>query len=317
MLHSLGYDDRMGMTDLKAKILAFLKRAMSLGIWSLWGLMCVPVATVHASEIWSYPGASLEQSNAKEEGLQTVYLSAPKRVSNELRFERIEQLNAEMNTYLYRLPSLVNVEQAFDYYSEQFKTQGKLEYQCVHRACGTSSNWANKVFGIAKLSGRDDDQYYLSALLNDGNRVSVYLVRNARRQSYVFVQVFNSGKASAELSPSVFTLSDFTKPESLSDALVTGLSDELSNNSNAWLMVQLYLPAEGTYEAFSALFQSKSNALTQDLSKRISVAPDRIRVLNAGPFYQSERDKSEQYQPEQHQEKLSNEAVYRLRVVTP
>lgn len=254
--------------------------------------LLLPWAHAQAA-VLAYPGAELERAELGEKQLRTVYLSAPKRISNDLRFERLEPVFTTLDSKLYRLPNSVPVKDVFAYYQKQLSDMGAVAFQCAHRACGTSSHWANRILNVAKLTGRDDNQYYLAAKLEDAGQarwVSVYVVKNGRRQHYAYVQSYalepEAAKVEqAETENKAAQLNQvLLEAQAFAPAQIDALKSLMLAKPDQLLLVQIYL---GLGDSYSDYLQRSEAAMT-DTAHRLQTALglplERFKLINAGPL---------------------------------
>jgi Domain of unknown function (DUF4892) len=150
-----------------------------------------PVLFAVSAELVSYKDALLVKESVEESVRSRVVLSAVNRASNALRIEHEKWIEGARQNWLFKLNDSVDNLLVFDYYLAMTAKHGTVEFSCKERACGTSSDWANKLFGESLLTGRDSNQYYMAGTVNlDGKAgwLSAYVVQNGRRHNYVFVQ---------------------------------------------------------------------------------------------------------------------------------
>ena len=108
----------------------------------------------------SFPGAVLKQKSTEPEKSHMLVLGALEKVDRELRPENYKILLATKSSYTYYLPEARQTSEVFEYYFNQLGTIGNLEFDCIGRACGSSSYWANKIFNSAVLYGPEQFQNY-------------------------------------------------------------------------------------------------------------------------------------------------------------
>jgi len=151
----------------------------------------------------SYKGALVVKESAEDSVRSRVVLSAVTRVSNALRIEREKWIEGTRQSWLFKLNDTADNLLVFDYYLALTSKLGNVEFSCKERACGTSSDWANKLYGESLLTGRDSNQYYMAGAVNlDGTSgwLSAYVVQNGRRHNYVLVQFVEDKTISFETS---------------------------------------------------------------------------------------------------------------------
>ncbi|WP_420800934.1 DUF4892 domain-containing protein [Pseudomonas cavernicola] len=137
-------------------------------------------------------------------------LGSIRRISGQLRFEREVPTQGQLRSVTYELPREHSSGQAFNAAREALQAQGaELLYWCESRDCGSSSLWANSVFGNAKLYGADDQQAYLLLRLAEPQQdslVALYSITRGNRRAYLHVEQLDAGAPLGELLPSPNTL---------------------------------------------------------------------------------------------------------------
>lgn len=143
----------------------------------------------------------------RERSGERVYpLGALRRLSGQLHSERELAVDGELTTVTYALPARHTALEAFGQAHEQLRERGAhMLYWCQGRECGSSSLWANVVFGNARLYGSDDQQAY--AVLRMGERlVTVYAITRGNRKAYLHVEQLDAAAEIGEVLPSAATL---------------------------------------------------------------------------------------------------------------
>ena len=136
------------------------------------------------------PGLTLEKTTTQDAALHPMPLSAIKRVSNNLVIESKTDVGGVRTNYLYRVSESTSLEKTVRFYQELLRDQGRLEFKCEQRNCGSSNHWANDIFGNRNLAGRDSNQSYFVGRLDDGVHqgwLSIYAVQNVRSISYIYL----------------------------------------------------------------------------------------------------------------------------------
>lgn len=134
-----------------------------------------------------------------------------RRIGGQLRYEGEVLVRGGLNSLTYRVPSDYRAADSFEYARETLLSEGgQLLYWCVARDCGSSSLWANTVFGRSSLYGPDDGQAY--ALLRMGAHgerdtlVALYSITRGNRQAYLQVEQLTPTEPMSDLLPNPATL---------------------------------------------------------------------------------------------------------------
>lgn len=135
---------------------------------------------------------------------------AVRRISGRLRYEREVQSEGRLQTVTYQLPSTHSADQVFDAARNALLAGGaELLYWCQGRECGSSSLWANAVFGDATLYGSDNQQAYTLLRLAEPRHdslVALYSITRGNRRAYLHAEQFDAKSALGRLLPTPATL---------------------------------------------------------------------------------------------------------------
>ncbi|UVE19281.1 DUF4892 domain-containing protein [Pseudomonas sp. LS44] len=133
-----------------------------------------------------------------------------RRISNQLRYEQQVATQGQLTSVTYQLPAEHFGDQAFNATRQALQEQGaELLYWCEGRDCGSSSLWANSVFGNAKLMGSDEQQDYLLLRLAPPQQdvlVALYGITRGNRRAYLHVEQLQASAPLGELLPTAGTL---------------------------------------------------------------------------------------------------------------
>lgn len=136
--------------------------------------------------------------------------SSIRRISNQLRMERKVEAEGRQTSITYRLPEGHSSFDAFDRARRDLLERGaELLYWCQGRDCGSSSLWANTVFGNAKLYGPDDQQAYLLVRLAEPSQdslLAIYSITRGNRRAYLHAEQLDANAPLGELLPTPDTL---------------------------------------------------------------------------------------------------------------
>ncbi|MCJ8167763.1 DUF4892 domain-containing protein [Atopomonas sediminilitoris] len=159
-------------------------------------LLALPLAAQEPSVAGfePFPRAVVRAAQAPQEVDYTLYLSAPQRISGQLRADRVVQRVGRLQRISWQIPSEHSAKEAFLQAKQQWRAQGySLLYACRGRRCGSSNLIANSVLDNAKLYGPDDGQMMavLRGKLDDRERVVVlYGITRGNRRVYLHMDEF-------------------------------------------------------------------------------------------------------------------------------
>lgn len=156
-----------------------------------------------------FPGAEIV--DFRQSSQERIYpQGAIRRISGRLRYEREVAAQGELTAVTYRLPSEGSSDEAFDQARETLVRQGaELLFLCRGRDCGSSSLWANDVFGNAKLFGPDSQQAYALLRLAEPRQdslLALYGIIRGNRRAYLHVEQLDASSSLGELLPAPATL---------------------------------------------------------------------------------------------------------------
>lgn len=116
-------------------------------------------------------------------------LGALEKVNGRLSIERQQRLSGQLSRISYQLPDGVSVDEVYSFFAQQLEQiSAENLFSCVGRSCGSSNEWANRIFQYFKLYGVERTQRY-GAWSLAGSSVSVYVVRRGNRQVFAHVDV--------------------------------------------------------------------------------------------------------------------------------
>ncbi|TNC79933.1 MAG: hypothetical protein C9356_16750 [Oleiphilus sp.] len=255
------------MTLFQARTASFLN-GLSATVLSL--LLFSPHSLAEMPDSLVYPGSKIEVFEERLTDEAHVILSAPKRVSNTLRLENEKWVSGFEQSWLIRLDRNEDNASVRRFYEEQIAQQGELLFSCEGRACGTSSDWANKLLDQAVLTGRDSNQYYVSGKYSHNNTpgwLSVYIVKNGRRQNYAHIQYVSDTRAGQFGPNDVIYL--------LLDDLDQGQRDRIRRLFDGGNHVLIGLQMRHTESLALAEWESRSDLMEQWLAEYLDkLVPD-------------------------------------------
>ncbi|MCV6591019.1 MAG: DUF4892 domain-containing protein [Marinobacterium sp.] len=116
-------------------------------------------------------------------------LGALEKVNNVLSAESEQRLTGQLTRISYRIPAGVLPQEAYDYIRKQLLQRGAEErFRCEGRACGSSNEWANRVFRYARLYGVERSQRYSAWQLNNVS-VALYAVQRGNKRVYLHLDL--------------------------------------------------------------------------------------------------------------------------------
>ena len=125
----------------------------------------------------------------------TFALSDIDKIRGELRGRRLLRLSGARTSITYRIDPGYGTEEVMTFFERQLSYRGPDRFRCRGLGCGTSTLWANEVFGVALLYGTDGSQAYvatIATLAGAPAHLAVYVVERANRQVFAQVEVIRT-----------------------------------------------------------------------------------------------------------------------------
>lgn len=257
-------------------------------------LLCLIAPSAHANDPvlpFDVPESTIEYQRPLTKHGVVLPLSAPKRISNEVRFEKVERMSdGSGREYLLKLDNLVSNKAAHTFFVNELRPMGEVLFVCEQRACETGSDWANEFFREPKLYGRDNEQFYVAARFVKAGKmywVGVYSVLNGRRAAYSYVRVFEaaSPEQTKVLPGKAFTMQDFEGRD------LTAIRAELAADVKASLWLVSYATQQSDNGIAAQLDQQTQTLqrIKELLVSKHGIASERIQTHVAGPFQEPDR----------------------------
>ena len=161
-------------------------------------------------ELPRYPRAEIVDFK-QQAGVERLYpQSSISRISGRLRYERAVTAQGDLTRVTYLLPTEGASKDAFTEARLALMEQGAhLLYWCEARDCGSSSLWANTIFGNATLYGPDGQQAYALLRLAEpkaDSLLALYAITRGNRRAYLHAERFDSQGELGVLLPTPATL---------------------------------------------------------------------------------------------------------------
>ena len=186
-----------------------------------------------------FPRAELVQQRQLDDADHGVVLGNIRRINNQMRAEREVRAVGDLLRMTWRIPEGHAASEAFLHAKQQLLEQPHtMLYFCEARECGSSSLWANQVFGFSRLYGPEDNQAYVAVRLDGEPQrfVSLYAITRGNRQVYLHLDQFTPAEpVTSPLYPTPSTLIKVLRSDGELRFPKLDLSDANSAQSRAWL----------------------------------------------------------------------------------
>jgi hypothetical protein len=155
-----------------------------------WTLLLVLLPLLAAAQpldvTWRY--ARVFEERAPETLDYLVGLGAYQKIHSRWRLANSDVIRGELTRVTWQVQEGFTAQEGFDWYRERLPEDAELLFECEGRACGSSAQWANRMFEQRILYGHDDRQRLGVWRLEDGGdtwTLVLYAVDRANRRHYV------------------------------------------------------------------------------------------------------------------------------------
>ncbi len=253
--------------------------------------------------IQRYPDSKIDRYQVEEQVDYLLALGNLKKINRVLLPEYSKRLKGRLTRITYHIPDGHDPEVAFRHFSSA-TPNATLLFECHGRECGSSSHWANQIFGISQLYGPESDQHYAVKQLNrDGQDLLLvlYSIKRGNKRVYVHVELLEIDQQAAQgLAPNPSTL--LTVWRDKGRFVIPGLKfdeeDELLEESMANLAVVVealqksvrlrfwvvgHLSASLDVEMLKTRSLKRANSVKQALMNN-GIAAERLSPQGVGPL---------------------------------
>lgn len=183
-------------------------------LMSLLGLSAIAQADTATSELEGALSAELKSrfvmnlQSSESRPVQSLHLPMSKARKVNGRWGHKKQLNLALATHLqtHQLERDVDLSQVWTALIQT--ANAKTLFECQGLACGSSSQWANGVFGIKQLYGPDRGQHYWLARFEVNDSVmylQAYLIRRGNQAIYLHLRYLSPELLHASTSDTLTT----------------------------------------------------------------------------------------------------------------
>ncbi len=158
------------------------------------------------SELPRYPLSEIVEYSQSVVPQYRLALGRMKKVNGVTSPEPVRYITGHMTRITYEIPPGHSSREAFEYINKQLQdVPHEMLFSCSSRDCGSSNDWANNQFGIAKLYGLERQQYYMAVRLKETDTYIVcYAVQRGNMRVYLHLDVIRQqGNAQAASAASL------------------------------------------------------------------------------------------------------------------
>jgi hypothetical protein len=242
------------------------------------------------AEIERFPDASIVRFAEQQQSDYTLALSKVRKVNGVWQLEKERRLKGDLSSITYQLAKTVSADEAYTHFAEQLTAQADVLFRCKARACGSSNQWANFVFGEKRLYGPQDGQRYLAVKRGDDYYV-LYVIKRGNKRVYVRLDrltgaaVSVAGEAAAERFS--FTRYPLQRNEQLTALarrwLLQALPVLRDSEQMIWVVAHRSAKSAESVEQLLQLSQQDAQLLKQSLIER-GIDAARIETFAVGPL---------------------------------
>lgn len=141
-----------------------------------------------------FPNSTVVSSSFDQQVVHEVALGILQRESGVASPENSQLVNGNLGKTLYQIPKEFSGEGVFEFFTAQFAEKNYQPlFDCQGRACGSSNDWANDIFGNRLLYGPVQNQFYAAFQQSASNPfspfISVYVITRGNRRLYAYIEV--------------------------------------------------------------------------------------------------------------------------------
>lgn len=283
-------------SGLPGKLLRNSVMLISLLPFSGFGHASVDVAgSADVAELNRYPQSYIVEYSQARVPEYRLALGRMKKVDGVIAPEKDDYVGGQLTRITYRIPAGHDSQEVMAYVKRQLQgLPHQLLFSCDGRDCGSSNDWANKQFEIARLYGIDREQHYMVVRLQTEDVVMVfYTVKRGNKRVYLHLDVIRSKVSSGQLTADELmqkllrgervVVSDRDWPPEELMALASTITALLKDRplSDIWLVG--HQAKRGPF----VTLQNDSRVLAETLKRRLvglGIDENRLKSFGVGPL---------------------------------
>ena len=227
-------------------------------------------------QIKRFPQSYIVQYKHQNTSDYRLALGGLEKINGVLIAESEQRLAGELSRITYRIPDNHAPQEVFAFMKSQLiDKQAEILFECSGRACGSSNQWANNIFGYSRLYGVDSTQSYMVGRL-DGRYFVVYTVQRGNKRVYARLDILQPAVKLSSEERSQFIL---PSGESGKEKLVLFIQE--NPNKRVWLVAYNF-----SAPSRQAQLDRSKEALNELASFLLSkgVSPERFALHAVGSF---------------------------------
>jgi hypothetical protein len=139
-----------------------------------------------------YPHSVLTRETGPLEVDYVLGLGALQKVGGRWRHKKFKDVSGLLQRRTWQVTEPYTAEEAYEWYKDQLPEAAEVLFECRGRSCGSSAQWADRVFSERLLYGHDERQRYgaFQVVEADATHVLVlYAIDRANRRHYVHLDL--------------------------------------------------------------------------------------------------------------------------------
>ena len=159
---------------------------------SLLLLALAPPAVAVLPEIDAWTHVEILKQQAPQQSDYLLGLGALQKIGGRWRHKHSEAKVGELTRFTWQINDGFTAVEAYEWLRAQLPGEAELRFSCQGRACGSSAQWAHRVFQERLLYGHDDRQRYGVWRWQQGEAVwhaVFYAVDRANRRHYLHLDL--------------------------------------------------------------------------------------------------------------------------------
>lgn len=225
-----------------------------------------------------------------------LVLGSLREVNNVTSPKNAIPVTGKKTSITYRIPRGIRTEVVSSHFRDQLVSLGQILFECVGRNCGSSTYWANSVFGDARLYGPEQYQQLVTSKIarqEASYYVTAYTIQRGNRKVYVRLEIIDIGQSSTSAGPAVigdlrrtgyvrFKHIDFD--DNLIDSPeIIGLADLLKLEPDLKIYIVGHSESHGDIAAAISESTEKARRVAEVLTG-LGIAEDRVTSYGIGPL---------------------------------
>lgn len=231
--------------------------------------------------------SELFESSSEQNAEYRFALGSMKKIDGLWDVEKSQTLIGDVQRFSYRLAAPHRSREAYEDLTAQLLAKDARQlFQCEGRACGSSAQWANTIFGVRELYGIDRTQFYSAWSMNSGDKqylVSVYAVQRGNKSISAHVDLVVPQKPLQDRAAVQRLATVFAGDEDSYKAALKHLRSEHDGVSR-WVLVGHRYGDQGLEQNIEASRQQAQDLRDRLLAAIPKLTEDTFRVYGMGPL---------------------------------